>query len=189
MYVIYNEINGVILKISPLIDKLLTGTNYINVDIMQVNNILQGRESVYSYNVVFDEHAQDFQLKFIENDSDNECNINDVIYEVNESNCMADVIIIQNFVENYWQIRLSSEVIEKIKNLSNNKLQNIHLSLTEKNNPNILYKELIIDSAYILEHQTYSIPFSDEFEFNNTPISIYTVKKYNSYTFIKIYNT
>ena len=59
-------------------------------------------------------------------------------------------------------------------------LTNYFFSVTKQGDPNVLYKLLRFD-------ETLQLPFTDEFEFDDTEISVYTTRRFDSY-FLEVVN-
>ena len=57
----------------------------------------------------------------------------------------------------------------------------LSFSVTRKNDPNILYKTLRFDFTQFEDGKYLIIPFSQDFEFQGEPVSIYTMKKLDKY--------
>lgn len=104
--------------------------------------------------------------------------IKDKIYRVEKS---KDVVVRQNTVKKCWEISLNNQLknfLIQSKKLTDSML---YFSVTEKHDPNILYRSINFSLSDLLSSKSYVIPFKYDFEFKNTDISIYTAKYFDSY--------
>ncbi len=58
-----------------------------------------------------------------------------------------------------------------------------HVIAFKKDDPNILYKTLQFTFDKLINGKYIVLPFSEKFEFDNEPISVYTIKKFDSYKY------
>ena len=148
-------------------DSLGKGLELINtVNISDVKALMTGKESLGSYIVEWDFLEKRNVLKHIsqwENDQLKES----FLYEIkNDSN--ADAVIQQDKKEKCWRLVLSEDVVKA--NIDPT-LQ--FYSVTKKYDPNVLYR--------LLRFQ--KINNELDFEVDNVDLSIYTVRKFSTYSY------
>lgn len=59
----------------------------------------------------------------------------------------------------------------------------LQFSVTAEGNPNVLHKMLVVPFKELLAKTYYILPFDCDFELDKTPISLYTIKKFDSYSY------
>lgn len=93
-----------------------------------------------------------------------------------------DVLIIQN-VKNYkWQVFLSDNIQRTIKqNHKSNLHRSFILSVTDLNDPNILYRTLNLQINDLILSKQIEIPFEYDWEKNGKSVSIFVDKYFDSY--------
>lgn len=95
------------------------------------------------------------------------------------NNHNADLFILKD--KNYYVFKLNEKNKDKIKkyNLYNN--TKINFSITKKHDPNILFRLISFSIHDLLED--FIVNYQYDFEFENKPISIYTTKYFDSYSY------
>tara|TARA_B100000902_G_scaffold29158_1_gene35012 strand:- start:248 stop:793 length:546 start_codon:yes stop_codon:yes gene_type:complete len=146
--------------------------NSIEVPFDDVKALMTGKESLGSYIVEWDFLEKRNVLKHIsqwENDQLKES----FLYEIkNDSN--ADAVIQQDKKEKCWRLVLSEDVVKA--NIDPT-LQ--FYSVTKKYDPNVLYRLLRFQKI----NNEYVVPFELDFEVDNVDLSIYTVRKFSTYSY------
>lgn len=167
-YVCFNT-KGEIEKISITPDEVLEN---LEVNFDEIKDLMSGKESLLNYKVEYDFIDKKYLLKnILQLQIDN--TVNSFLYELPFDETDPEITICQNMKENCWQIEIDKDFFSKLGNSLN--LENMFFSVTKKNDPNILYRMLRFNED--------KIPFTYKFEFDKTPVSIYTVKKYSKYKF------
>lgn len=93
-----------------------------------------------------------------------------------------DIKIVQDHNQKNWKIHLSPKTHKKLlENYIGNDA--LYLSITEKNDPNILYKMIIINLRELIENKLIEFPFENTWEIANKEVSIYTPKFFDSYIY------
>jgi hypothetical protein len=179
MYVSFEEYTGKILGISPK----QQGNNSLPVSLSEVIEILEGKQPKRNYRVGF--NAKKKQLELIHqivNPLD-AADVNNFIYEIPENNNIeSDLTITQDVQENCWKIQLGNELKNNLENKKIKLNQIFFFSVTKKHDPNILYKSITVDFSQAIEDDSVIIPFTMEFEKNDTPFSIFTAKIFDTYS-------
>lgn len=184
MYVSFEEYTGKILGISPK----QQGKNSLPVFLSEVIEILEGRQPKRNYRVGF--NAKKKQLELIHqiiNPLD-AADVNNFIYEIPENNnTRSDLTIKQDLSQNCWNIQLGDELKDNLESKKIKLNQIFFFSITKKHDPNILYRYITVDFSQAIEDDSVVIPFTMDFEKNNTPISIFTAKIFDTYSLQRIY--
>jgi hypothetical protein len=109
-------------------------------------------------------------------------NVNDQIHQVPKiKSTSPDIGIIQNIKYKTWNFLIDTTLKENLlsQNLSLDKILYFHI--TRKNDPHELYRTLTVNIATLVEDPTFSIEFTSENELDDSNISVYTVKRLQSY--------
>lgn len=147
-----------------------------------VKDIILGKKKSDNFIVTYDlsEKRLTVKEKTYESDLDS---IRYKLYEVPSAKDLNyDVKIIQDFKKKCWRIKLGKETTKELKNSRYNSNDLIYFSITQKHNPNILYKALEIKLKELLNDKIV-YEFSYDWEFNKSDISIYTPKFFKSYMY------
>jgi len=185
MYVSFNKDTGDVISIGNEVDET---TSYITVPLSKVINILEGVEPAKNYIVQFDPKTK--SLEFVSRFEfvyDN-CSVNELIYEVIDTDDTdPDVLVIQDIPNTCWKVKIGSEFKKNLKSKGVSLNANLMFSVTEKNDPNVLYKTLFVDFGRAVVDNYYIIPFTMPFEEVSMPLSVYTSKRFDTYQLKRIY--
>lgn len=97
-------------------------------------------------------------------------------------NSDTDLMILQDIKNKKWVIVLSNKVYRMLKEITkNNSNYTISFSVTENNDPNILYRSLEVKIKDLLLSKMIEIPFQYDWEFDGKKVSIYVEKYFDSY--------
>lgn len=178
MAVGFNKKTGIIRQIAhPPVDF----DNFILVPFEIVKGIMEGTESRKKYRVLFDDETKSYQLTRVENTKSTGLDINLFHYEVPKSNETSNLTIIRSIKNNNWKIILDNEIRQNLLNFKTNEM--IHLSITEPGDMNILYRYIGISFDKLKDEGTVEIPFTTDFEKDNKSVSIYTSKRFKTYSY------
>jgi hypothetical protein len=157
------------------------GKNYIKVEYNEVANLINGKEVVSNYVVIFDNLTKAHKLmhRFIEDE--HRFDINDQIYQIpNTSSSRPDITITQDIKNSCWQIKLDDAISD---NLRKGKLvykSQLGFSITNKNDPHVLHQFISVNTAD-LANDVFKFKFLSDLELDENAISIYTIKRFEEY--------
>lgn len=184
-YVYYNEESGEIYKVSPRKNNE-SSYNILEIDRELVKPILTGEKKTSDFKVFYDIKSKTVSLKNI-SEQNAPVSYNKIFYQIPKGTGVAELIIEQNFKTNSWNISIDSQTLDFIKTHKLSLYSKILLSVTKKDDPNILYRSLYIDTRQLFK-KTVVIPFKFKVERSKEPISIYTNKYFDSYIYKVIYD-
>ena len=178
-YVYFDE-NGNIIKI--LNYKELDETS-IKVEFSKVKDIISGKKSFFDFIVVYDSVQLSYILSEKITNNNFAFNASDYIYEIPKLSKFdnADITVIQDLKEKKWKFKFNTLLKDQLM------LQQISIntpmiiSITKPGNPHVLYRMLKVSFDEILYD---NLDFSVEFQYDiemSVDLSIYTIKKLNSY--------
>ena len=145
-------------------------------DIDDIRPYINGEKSITRHKVIYDIKTSAYVIvdKYKKIESD----VNDNVYKIEQQN-KAQVLVQYTKSTNKWKITLSDTAKKDLstkKELINQRLQ---FSITQKNNPHILYEyftttvEVLLDEPIIIDSQS-------RYDFDN--FSVYTNRKFQKYS-------
>jgi len=155
---VYFDNNGNILSISG---SNASAGQFVEVEFNDVINLINGKENITSYIVVYDISKKTYVSKY--------------------KSTSPDISIIQDIKHKTWNFLIDPTLKENLlsQNLSLDKILYFHI--TRKNDPHELYRTLTVNIATLVDDRTFSISFESENELDDDNISVYTVKRLQSY--------
>lgn len=179
VYIYYNKADGSIHKISPRKEE--TTYEILEVDHKITYPFLTGEKKTSDYKITYDVASKTVVLNSI-NEKNSLGTYDKILYQIPMNNDLADLTIEQDFNTNSWNVSVNVDTLDFVKNHGLSLYDKILLSVTAKDDPNILYRTLYVDLGILVE-QTISIPFKFEFEHTRKHVSIYTNKYFDSYSY------
>lgn len=153
----------------------------IEVSYDDVAGLVSGEEQFIDRKVEFDPKIRAFVLKqnTIEQDV---YTVDDAIHHVTH-NQDPDITVIQDIENTCWKFLISPELRSQIIDNRINLNTLLAFSITEENNPNILYRTLTFPFKDLIKQSYVIKDFLHDYEFAGEPISVYTIKRFDSYSF------
>jgi hypothetical protein len=172
-YVCFEE-DGSIYKITNKADDRFQN---LEVDFSEVEDFITGKRSLLEHKVEFDFIEKKYNIKSQKQLNDDKL-MWAFLYEIpNTEPKEKQIIIKKNNVKKSWELHVD-ETFKK--ELSDQKIAvdmtNYFFSVTKQSDPNVLYKLLNFD-------ETMQLPFTEDFEFDDSEISVYTTRRFDSYFF------
>jgi hypothetical protein len=162
---------------------------YVEVPYNTILPLLTGEETpksyVVEYNPLLDSHSLKPRVDF---DAE-ELNINDLIYKIPivEKYKDEDIKIIQDIKNTCWKVLISEPCESKLRTDFANLKYVLHFAITEPNNPHHLYRMLKINLEQLVKNHSQVLDFMYDYEITDTPLSIYTMKRFDSYCYKRNY--
>ena len=155
--------------------------SHIDTTDEDVVSLISGEEPLDTCRVEFNTKLKIYELT--RNSIDNDIfNVDELIYEI-KNNKDADIQVVQDVENTCWKFLIS----EKLRNsLTENKVSlktHLSFSVTEKNNPNVLYRTLSFPFSQLVNDFYVVKDFKNDYEFNGDPVSVYTIKRFDSYSY------
>jgi len=185
-YIIFDKENG---KISSITNELLENENFIQVPLGDVLHLKKGQESFANYHVQYNPKTKELELQSKHEYALDAITVKDFIYEIPENDTEdADVQIVQDIPNTCWKVMLGNSLKENIKKKGINLNVNFLFSITDKGDPNVLYKTLSVHVGKTLSDNYCIVPFDMPFESTSDSISIYTSRRFDTYQFKRIFD-
>lgn len=182
-YVYYDE-NGTILSIT---NRIVSDDPYIEVENSDVKTIINGQDQITNFCVEYDTLTKKYVLKHKKINNKTFISIKDNIFQIpNNAVDDYDLKILRDNINKQWIIELDKELRENLKTTYSNYSNVMHFSITEKNDPNCLLQMITIRVKDLVNNKSLKIKFSKENAFDNKEISVYTVRKFQTYSYEEI---
>jgi hypothetical protein len=150
----------------------------IKIAFDKVKGMLEGRESLVDYKVEYDFLDKQYVLKHINTWKQDQ--LKDAFMLEVASDRNADVTIVQDKKQKVWRLKLSEDFLKSVKEQDLTvDLTAQYYSVTKKYDPNVLYRLL----KFTKNGDDYTVPFDYDFEVDTVSLSIYTVRKFSTYSY------
>jgi len=185
-YVVFNKENGKIISISNIVTKEDT---YITVPLSDVMSLKKGIEPLSNYSVQYNPKTKELELQSKYEHFLDSISVKDFIYEIPENEIDdADIQLVQDIPNTCWKIKVGNQLKKNIRAKGVNLNSSILFSVTAKGDPNILYKTLSVHVGQAMSDNYYVVPFSMPFETEKQVLSVYTARKFDTYSLTRIFN-
>jgi hypothetical protein len=164
------------------------GTNsYIEVTPDQIKTLKDGTERFDQYIVEYNGQTKTLELKYKNELKFDDLSVKEFIYNIPTNNIDdADITVIQDIDNTCWKILIGKAFKKSLKDKGIALNSTLYFSITAKNDPNILYKQIKCNFAESVRTNYFVIPFTEEFEYTLANISVYTVRLFDTYCFKRI---
>lgn len=156
--------------------------NYLESTFSEVENLITGKEQYYHYYVLFDTIKKTYVLKHKFNEEEIFFNINEQIFQVDRKKVKRpDLKIVQDCKNRCWKFSLDKSIKDNFKNKKISFGKNLQFSITQYNDPHQLERFISIEFSLLI-NKTISIPFLTDNELDPTQLSVYTIKRLETYS-------
>lgn len=179
-FVYYNKETSKIQKISN--KKIDSDLEVFKIETSLVQDIIVGKKRTDDFLVTYDLSEKRLTVKEITYESELS-SIKYKLYDITQStDTVYDLKITQDLLKKCWKINLSNDSKKDLISSKYNSNDTIYFSITQRHNPNILYRSLEINLKELL-NKDIEYPFEYNWEIQNKEVSIYTPKFFNSYVY------
>lgn len=178
---VYFMDDGTITKVLNYIEE---SENYIVVEYLMVEDILSGKDTVLNYIVLYNKENSTYELKKRLSNNIFVNKVSDIIHEFSRNvDSPSDLTVIQDLSNKKWIFKLSDAFINQITSQKVSIQAPIVVSVTSRGDPHILYKVLTVKIDDIAKSPNgFSLEFTENCE-SLKHLSLYTVKKLQSYKY------
>ncbi len=178
---IYFTDDGSITKILNYVED--DGTHIV-VDYEAVEDILSGKDTALGYIVIYDHDTSSYVLKKRMSSNSFLINATDYIQEFSKhTDKTPDLTVVQDIPQKQWIVKLGNSLKSQLVAQRMVIHAPIQISITASGDPHILYKVITVKIDDIVNSiSDYCIKFTNEDE-ANTDISLFTVKKLQTYKY------
>jgi hypothetical protein len=155
--------------------------SYTEVSYEDVAPLVNGEEHFDTCIVDFNPKLKLYELRrnSIEQDV---YTVSDLIYKC-QSYQDADIQIIQDVKNTCWKFLISESLRQSLAANNVSLKSQLSFSITEENNPNVLYRSLTFPFSQLVNEFYVIKDFKEQYEFDGLPISVYTIKRFDSYSY------
>jgi len=179
-FVYYNKETSKIQKISN--KKINSDLEVFKIETSLVQDIIVGKRKSDDFIVIYDLSEKRLTVKEITYESELS-SIKYKLYDITRStDTVYDVKISQDQLKKCWKISLSNDTKRELLGSKYHSNDTIYFSVTQKHNPNILYRSLEVSLNVLLNNEIEYL-FEYDWEMQNKEVSIYTPKFFNSYVY------
>ena len=180
-YVYYDKDTGKIHKISN--KEIESDFEICKVETTLVRDIITGVKKTENFIVSYDLSQKRMTINELSYESELD-SVKYRLYEIPEiNNNIYDVKIIRNINDKCWTVQLSDETKKELIKSKYSSNDSIYFSITEKHNPNILYKSIESNLSSLLVNPIL-FPFEYKWEHDkHKNVSIYTPKFFYNYVY------
>jgi hypothetical protein len=179
-FVYYNKETSKIQKISN--KKINSELEVFKIETSLVHDIIVGKKKSDDFIVTYDLSEKRLTVKEITYESELS-SVKYKLYDITQStDTVYDVKIGQDLLKKCWKINLSNNSKKELLGSKYHSNDKIYFSITQKHNPNILYRSLEASLQDLLNSEI-EYPFEYNWEIQNKEVSIYTPKLFDSYIY------
>lgn len=155
---------------------------YIEVDTAEVYNLITGQEQFHTYQVIFDTVKKSYVLKHRFNDEEVVFDINTQIHQIpiSKPDYRPDLTVIQDIKHSKWIFKLDESIKENLKTKKVSLDRPLMFSITRFNDPHQLERCIIISLTDLIDVD-YEIAFENQIERESNLLSVYTIKRLETY--------
>lgn len=153
--------------------------NYFELPLQEVEDFLTGVKNIVNYKVIFDIKEQSY--KIVNKNQPLIVYADDLIFKV-PNITGYQILVEQNLKDNKWKISAENSLKEKMKEITSRLEEIMFFSITQSNNPNILYNHFYVSIKDVIENDTVEFNFTSQDEAVAGLTSVYTNKKFDRYT-------
>lgn len=184
-YVYYDKNTGEISKISS-VSTPSTEYEIAIIPNVEVMPILTGTKRVNEYIIYNNVRSKKIELRLI-NEINYSSTSDTTCFRLPTTNNISlidkkskDIIICQDLINKVWTIELGQDLKTHLST-AQNLIETLYFSVTQKFNPNVLYRSLEVNLLDLINESNIQIPFKYQVEGESANISIYTAKNYSNY--------
>ena len=178
-FIIFNMGTGEIDRITNKAVECEDGYGMFATTYDEVAGFLEGTRKIEDAKVFYNPESRQYEIAKLEIE---ESNVDDRVHKL-PSNEDADIRVILDHANTCWKVLLSPDFVASILEQKITVTEILTFSVTARGNPNILYRMIKVPLEDIIRQTYHILPFEHEFERNQEPVSLYTMKKFDSYSF------
>lgn len=155
--------------------------NWFETDYESVRYLLDGSKRIIDYKVVYNTRAFEYEI-ISKNQKLIDITVDDLIYKVTFTKD-SQIKILQNNKQKKWIVSMSKKMKSILKEKGARLEERLFFSVTEKDNPNILYRTFSVQIRDLVKNQNCMFDFVSQKEYEIDKIGVYTNRKFESYSY------
>jgi hypothetical protein len=173
----YDKDTGEIYGISN--KPLLKYDTFILIKPEEALGFLEATKRTLDYKVTYDINNSRYQL--IHKKEKIILDVNDLVHHIVKQN-EYQILFVKDNVNNCWKIEIDKEIREQLIDQSNLVDESLWFSITQKNNPNILYRQIELNVGDLVRAGSISFKFESQIEEKMQSYSVYTIRRFKTYS-------
>ena len=151
---------------------------YFSTTFNEVKEFIDGTKNLIDHKVVYDLKKSNYLI--VHKNDKIVLDVDNLIHQIQDGND-AQLLVTKNNPERYWQLFLDSNLTKKNSIHANVLDETLWFSITQKNNPNILYRHFDVSLKELTDKEKINIAFNSQEEFDLEKYSVYTNRRLVSY--------
>ena len=151
---------------------------YFSTTFNEVEEFISGTKNLIDYKVVYDLKKSNYLI--VHRNEKIVLDVDNLVHQINSAE-NAQLIVTKNNKTKSWQFYIDNK-LTKQNNVNASILdETLWFSVTQKNNPNILYRHFTVSLKELTEKETIDINFDSQEELDLSSYSVYTNRRLVSY--------
>lgn len=151
---------------------------YFSTTFNEVEEFISGTKNLIDYKVVYDLKKSNYLI--VHRNEKIVLDVDNLVHQINSAE-NAQLIVTKNNKTKSWQFYIDNK-LTKQNNLNASILdETLWFSVTQKNNPNILYRHFTVSLKELTEKEIIDINFNSQEELDLSSYSVYTNRRLVSY--------
>jgi hypothetical protein len=158
--------------------------SYITVSLDKIINFLTGKESTASYLVVYDTLIKQHVLKLKYHADEKYFSVKEDIFKItNLSDQIPDLTVTRDIKNKKWIFKIDDGLKSYLQSQKSTYNKKIYFSVTQNNDPHVLYRLIIIDFNNLVDNDTIELNFIYQSEELINDLCVYTTKRFETYSY------
>lgn len=174
--VYFEKDSGTILALT---NKDLDYPNFFEAFYEDIAKFIEGNENILLHKVVYNVSTSNY--KIIPKDEKIEIQVNDLIHNIKQGGTYQ-IRVIKNNKKKIWKIHLEKNLKQQLSEVQASVNDFLHFSITQKNNPNVLYRYIVCTVKQLVDDDII-LNFDSQEEENLQHFSVYTNRKFEKYSY------
>lgn len=151
---------------------------YFSTTLNEVEDFISGTKNLIDYKVVYDLKKSNYLI--VHQNEKIVLDVDNLVHQIKSADS-AQLIVTKNNKAKSWQFYIDNQ-LTKQNNVNASILdETLWFSITQKNNPNILYRHFTVSLKELTEKETIDIDFNSQEELDLSSYSVYTNRRLVSY--------
>jgi hypothetical protein len=158
--------------------------SYITVSLDKIVNFLTGKESTASYLVVYDTLIKKHVLKLKHHADEKYFSVTEDIFKIKKlSDQIPDLTVTRDIKNKKWIFKIDNGLKSYLQSQKSTYNKKIHFSVTQNNDPHVLYRLIIVDFNDLVDNDTIELNFIYQSEELINDLCVYTTKRFETYSY------
>jgi hypothetical protein len=151
---------------------------YFSTTFNEVEKFIEGTKNLIDHKVVYDLKKSNYLI--VHKNDKIVLDVSNLIHQIQDGN-NAQLLVTKNNKEKCWQLSIDSNLTRQNNIHATILDETLWFSVTQKNNPNVLYRHFVIGLKDLTDKETIDIDFDSQEELDLEKYSVYTNRRLVSY--------